>query len=421
MKKVQKNEAAGEAKVALVRGLAGIVRRDLRAFVVDAGLAALEELLEAERTAVCGPRYAHDRGRRASRAGHAEGELVMGGRRVSTSRPRARTSDGREVQLPSWTHFAHEDPLTERAVEQMLVGVSTRRYQRSLEPVPDQVRTRGTSKSAVSRRFVAATETRMKEWLGRNLGEIALTVLMIDGVYIDDHVMLVALGIDIEGRKHVLGIREGATENSAACTALLSDMVQRGLRTDYTILAVLDGSKALSKAVRAVWHKRALIQRCQAHKLRNVLDQLPEKARPAVKAAMRQAYRAKNAKRAKTLLTNLLRRLRDDHPGAAGSLEEGLDETLTVMAFGLPEWLERTLCTTNAIENLMGSVRELARRVRRWRNGSMIQRWTATAVMEAEKQFRRLRGHGGMRTLVAALRAHDAALGGSVDAANVAA
>jgi transposase-like protein len=136
---------------------------------------------------------------------------------------------------------------------------------------------------------------------------------------------------------------------------------------------------------------------------------------------MRQAYRARNAKRAKTLLTNLLRRLRDDHPGAAGSLEEGLDETLTVVAFELPEWLERTLCTTNAIENLMGSVRELARRVRRWRNGMMIQRWTATAVMEAEKQFRRLRGHGGMRALVAALRAHDAKLGGAIDAAEVAA
>jgi len=421
MKKVQKEEAGREDGGALVRGLAGIVRRDLRAFVVDAGLMALEELLERERTAVCGPRYSHDRDRRASRSGHAAGELIMGGRRVSVQRPRARSSEGREVRLPSWTQFSEEDPLTERAVEQMLVGVTTRKYARSLEPLPEVVVARGTSKSAVSRRFVAKTEARMKEWLARDLSEVSLVVLMIDGVYIADHVMLVAVGIDADGKKHVLGVREGATESAAACTALLSDLVDRGLRTGHTILAVLDGSKALAKAVRAVWHKRVFIQRCQAHKLRNVLDQLPEKARPAAKTAMRQAYRAANVKRAKTLLTNLVRRLRSDHPGAAASLEEGLDETLTVMGFGLPEWLERTLSTTNVIENLMGSVRYLSRRVRRWKDGSMVQRWTATAVMEAEKGFRRLRGHGGMRTLVAALRAHDVRLGKTVDVALVAA
>ena len=416
MKKVaEKRDGRNDVKLALVRGLGAVMRRDLQAFVVDAGLAALSELLEQERTAVCGPRHARQEERRAYRAGHTRGELVMGGRRVSTSRPRARTVTGDEVELPSWHFFSEEDPLRERALEQMLVGVSTRKYARSLEPTAPGVKTRGTSKSAVSRRFVAKTEAQMNEWLKRDLSQISLSALMIDGVHVDEHVLLVALGIDVNGNKHVLGLREGATENSTACKELLADLVERGLRTDYTILAVLDGSKALAKAVRAVWGKRVLIQRCQVHKLRNVTDQLPESMRPAVKKAMQQAYRARNATTAKRLLSNLLHRLRSEHPGAAGSLEEGLDETLTVIAMNLPEWLERTLVTTNAIENLIGSVRNLGHRVRRWRDGTMILRWAATALIEASKQFRKLRGYAGMGKLVAALRAHDAALDSAVD------
>ena len=416
MKRIaEKSSERNEAKRALMRGLGAIVRRDLRAFVIDTGVAALAELLEEERTAVCGPRHARQEERRAYRAGHTRGELVMGGRRLSTNRPRARTVDGEEVELPSWRYFSDDDPLTERAVEQMLVGVTTRKYARSLEPTGPGVRTRGTSKSAVSRRFVAKTEAHMQEWLGRDLGQISLAALMIDGVHIDEHVLLVALAIDVHGNKHVLGLREGATENSTACTELLADLVDRNLRTDYGILAVLDGSRALAKAVRTVWGKRVLIQRCQVHKLRNVTEHLPESMRASVKKSMQQAYRARNATTAKRLLANLRQRLRSDHPGAASSLEEGLDETLTVMGFNLPESLERTLSTTNAVENLIGSVRNLSRRVRRWRDGRMIVRWAATALIEASNHFRRLRGHVGMTKLVAALRAHDAALERAVD------
>jgi transposase-like protein len=189
----------------------------------------------------------------------------MGGRRVQVRRPRARTTDGHEVELPSWAAFAAEDPLHERAVEQMLVGVSMRRYARSLEPLPDDLVARGTSPSAVSRRFVAATEKQMAEWLGRDLGAIDLVLLMIDGVYFEEQVLLVALGIDADGKKQVLGVREGATENAASCTALITDMRERGLRTDRAVLAVIDGSKALVKAIRDVYGARPLIQRCQAH------------------------------------------------------------------------------------------------------------------------------------------------------------
>lgn len=388
--------------------LHAIVRRDLREFVVDAGMAALADVLEQERAAVCGPRYAHQAERRAFRTGHAAGELVLGGRRVRVERPRARTVDGDEVTLPSWRAFADEDPLHERALEQALVGVSTRRYARSLEDVPAGVRTRGTSRSAVSRRFVAATEQQMATWLGRDLGEIDLVVLMVDGVHVDDHVVLAALGIDSDGKKHVLGIREGATENATACTALLGDLRERGMRTDRTVLTVLDGSKALAKSVRDVFGRRALIQRCQAHKARNVLDQLPEDLRPSVREALRQAYGCGDATRAKRLLGNLARRLRDDHPSAAASLDEGLDETLTVMRLRLPRRLERLLCTTNAVENLIGSVRSLGRRVKRWRDGKMIVRWTVTAVADAATRFRRIQGaREGMLALVLALRALD--------------
>lgn len=400
--------AREEADKQLMLGLAHLVRENLREFVISAGMTALTAVLEEERTELVGPRYAHLPARQAHRSGSAPGELVMGGRRVQVRRPRARTLDGKEVQLPSWTEFGAEDPLNERAVEQMLVGVTTRRYARSLEPLPADLPSRGTSRSAVSRRFVAATERQMAEWLGRDLGAIDLGVLMIDGVYIDERVLLVALGIDADGKKHVLGVREGATENATSCTALLADLRDRGLRTDRPTLVVLDGAKALAKAARNVFGEHAIVQRCQAHKTRNVVDQLPDEVKPSVRQALRDAYAASDANRARTMLTNLVRRLRDDHPGAASSLEEGLDETLSVKRLRLPKKLERQLSTTNAIENLMGSVRRLSHRVKRWRDGKMILRWTVAAVADAATRFRKVTGAGeGMTALMRALARHE--------------
>jgi transposase-like protein len=401
-------EAAAETRLQLQLELGDAMRRDLREFVIAAGTAALAAVLEDERTRAVGPRYAHLPARRARRTGSAPGELVMGGRRVQVRRPRARTLAGEEVQLPSWTTFASEDPLHERAVNQMLVGVSTRRYARSLEPLAAPLPERGTSRSAVSRRFVAATQKQMDQWLGRDLGQLDLAALMIDGITIAEHVMLVALGIDTDGKKHVLGVREGATENATSCTALLTDLRDRGLRTDRAVLVVIDGGKALAKAVRNVFGTRAIVQRCQAHKTRNVVEQLPDELRPSVRQAMRDAYAANDADRARTMLVNLGRRLRDEHPGATASLDEGLDETLSVKRLRLPRKLERQLSTTNAIENLMGSVRELARRVKRWRGGKMIVRWTVTAVADAAKRFRRITGaRDGMAQLTRALAQHE--------------
>lgn len=399
--------AARSAQLQLRLEIGVAMRRDLREFVIAAGTAALSAVLEEERTAAAGPRYTHQPARTARRAGTALGELVMGGRRVQVRRPRVRTMDGDEVQLPSWAAFAAEDPLDERAVNQMLIGVSTRRYGRSLEPLAAPLPSRGTSKSAVSRRFVAATKKQMGEWLGRDLSQVDLAVLMIDGIVIAEHVMLVALGIDADGKKHVLGVREGATENAAACTALLADLRDRGLPTDRAVLAVIDGGKALARAVRNVFGARAIVQRCQAHKARNVVDQLPEELRPSVRQTLRDAYATVDADRARTMLVNLARRLREEHPGAAASLEEGLDDTIAVKRLKLPRKLERQLSTTNAIENLMGSVRDLARRVKRWRGGLMIQRWTVAAVADAATRFRRITGaREGMTALMRALAQH---------------
>lgn len=403
MKDTAKRESFEEEGTLPLR-LVDVVREDLRAFVVRSGMQALAELLEEERAALCGPRYQHDPQRTSSRAGYAPGELVMGGRRVSVPRPRVRDRDGREVPLASWSAFGDEDPLDERAVRQMLLGVSTRKYGRSLEPLGPELRERGTSKSAVSRRFVEVTSKKVDEWLGRPLDGIDPVVILIDGIHVAEHVFLVVLGVDREGKKHVLGVREGATENATCCRELLCDLRERGLATDKMTLFVLDGSKALARAVRDVFAERARIQRCQVHKTRNVLDQLPESMRASVRSTMRQAYRTTNADKAKQQLLNLVRRLREAHPAAAGSLEEGLDETLTVKRLDIPAGLERVLSTTNAIENLMGSVRGQTQRVKKWKDGRMMLRWVATALDDASTRFRRVVSATAMRDVAVALR-----------------
>ena len=378
--------------------------------VVHAGLRVLGAMLEADRDRLCGPRYEHDKGRERFRAGYAPGELAMGGRRVSVRRPRVRSLDGEEVSLPTWTHLSAEDPLTARAVEQMLVGVTTRKYSRSLEDVPPGVRTRGASRSAVSRRFVAATREHMEAVLASPLDTHEYAAIMIDGLHVDDHVVLIALGIAADATKHVLGLHEGATENTVSCTALLSNLRDRGLRTDKATLFVLDGGKALHKAVRDVFGERAILQRCQAHKRRNVEEQLPERMRAQVGRTIGAAYNSSNAANARRILVGLARQLERKHPAAAASLREGLDETLTVHRLGLTDALLRTLRTTNPIENLNGMVRARTDNVRRWRGGQMILRWVAAALSDAAKGFRRLRGHAGMPVLLNALRAHDAKL-----------
>jgi putative transposase len=388
--------------------LADELRSSLFEAVVAAGTAEAIRMLEEQREALCGPRYKQVDERQAYRHGSCAGSLVMGGRRVTMPRPRVRSVEGRELELPLWKQWSQEDPLEERAMSQMVLGVSTRGYARSLERLPMTVPERGTSRSAVSRRFVAGTKKQLARLMRRDLSNLDILVLMIDGVHFEDHVVLAALGITSDGTKHVLGLWEGATENATACKALLEDLASRGMRTDRPVLVVLDGAKALRKAAMDVFGERALIQRCQEHKKRNVAEQLPESMRTPVRRAMKEAYDCRDSKRALRLLDALATRLDAEHPGAAASLREGLDETLTVIGLGLPDRLQQTLRTTNPIDNLFGGVRDRTNRVKRWKGGRMMLRWCAAAVIEAEKNFRRIRGQAEMPKLVAALRSGDA-------------
>ena len=383
---------------------------ELQELVVASGLKVLEAMLEEDRVAVCGARYAHQPERRASRAGHAPSEVVLGGRKVALRRPRVRR-DGQEVSLPTFRAFSDSDPLNRRVVEQMLVGVATRQYGRSLEPLGADVRTRGTSKSAVSRRFVAQTQAQVDAWRATPLDDLDLVALLIDGVQVGGHCIVVALGIDKTGQKHALGLWEGSTENTTVCQGLLTNLESRGLRTDRSLLVILDGAKALHTAVTQAFGLAALVQRCQVHKRRNVLEYLPEAQRPWVKAILTRAYTHADVKAARRLLQDLARRLDADYPSAAASVREGLDETLTVIGLGLSERLQRSLATTNAVESLLSRMRHVKRNVKRWRGGSMVLRWVAAGVLEATKGFRCVKGCKDMPRLVAALNARDAQLG----------
>jgi putative transposase len=289
-------------------------------------------------------------------------------------------------------------------LERMLAGVSTRRYRRTQEPVGDQVETRArsTSKSSVSRTFVERTREALGELMARQLGDLRLAVMMLDGLELKGRMMIVALGITTEGVKIPLGLWEGSTENATVATALLSDLVERGLDPEQGMLFVLDGSKALRKAVRSVFGE-VPVQRCLWHKERNVLGHLPERDRPAIKARMRRAWRETDYPRALEQLTRLADELEHTHPGAAGSLREGMEETLTVIRLGIKGKLRRTLESTNACESMIDTVRTTQRNVKHWSSGEMGMRWTAAGMLEAEKQFRKVIGYTDLPRLAVAI------------------
>jgi transposase-like protein len=388
-------------------------KTELLELALRSGLKVFTTMLEEDRTAICGPRYVHEPDRPASRAGITRSEVVLGGRKVTIQRPRVRTAAG-EVALPTFQTMAASDPLDRRVVEQMLVGVATRHYARSLEPLGPEMKSRGTSKSAVSRRFVARTTAQLAAWQSVPLDTLDLVALLIDGVHVGDHCLIVALGIAADGQKHALGLWDGSTENATVCQGLLANLQSRGLRTDRSLLVILDGSKALRKAVRATFGDAALVQRCQVHKTRNILEYLNDRQRPWAQAILRRAYQSADVKTAQRLLLDLARRLETDHPSAAESVREGLDETLTVLTLNLSARLRRSLATTNAAESLLSRTRHVKRNVKRWRGGQMMLRWVAAGVLEAVKGFRRLKGYADMPMLVAALRARDSQLGLSV-------
>ena len=310
-----------------------------------------------------------------------------------------------ELALCSFEWAAGGDPLDAATMAAIAAGVSTRRYASTQEPVPAAHQPRAASKSAVSRRFVQLSQEQLALWLARPIGELDLPVVMIDGIHFRDRVILLALGIDAQGNKHVLGLREGSTEATRVVASLLSDLVERGLDAQRMRLWVIDGGKALRKAIAQTFGACALIQRCQEHKRRNVLEHLHEDAHASVKRALKDAWSVSDADLARKQLSRLASSLQAKHPGAAASLREGLEETLTAQALGITGALYRTLRTTNPIENLNGSVAHYSRNVKRWGDGQMVLRWVASALSDAAARMRKLRGCGQMRTLLKALDA----------------
>jgi putative transposase len=399
--------AVPEQVIVSMAEIAESAREGLLALAVGTGLQVMTAMFAEDAGRLCGPDGKHNRDRAGYRHGTEAGAVTLGGRRVAVTRPRVRAADGSgELHLPSYDLFSGTEVLGQLALEKMLAGLSARRYPHGLEPAGQAVEAQAasTSKSAVSRRFVAATETALTELMTRRLDGLDLVALMVDGVHFGEHTCVVALGIGIDGVKHPLAVEEGATENATLVTGLITGLRDRGLDTSKPILAVLDGAKALSRAVKDVFDK-PVIHRCQQHKIRNVRDRLPEKLRTVVEKRMRRAYHAESALKAEGLLTELARELDRTHPGAAASLREGMAETLTILRLGVPPTLARTLHSTNPIESLIEICREHSKNVKRWRNGQMALRWCAAGMLEADHQFRRVNGHLHLRALRAALDA----------------
>ncbi len=396
-----------ELRVALA-DVAGAAREGLLAMSVATGLAVMQAMFEAEITAVAGPKGRHDPDRVAVRHGTGKGSVTLGGRRVPVDRPRARSVDGHEVPLQTYGHFAADDQLSAVVLERMLAGVATRRHARVAEPVGEQVETtaRSTSRSAVSRRFVRETETALAELLARDLTDLDIKVLMLDGEHLNDRCVVVALAIGADGTKVPIGLWDGSTENKTVVRSLLADLVERGLTFDDGLLVVIDGAKALAAGVREVFGAKALVQRCTLHKRRNVADHLPDKEKAFVDAKLVKAFGHPDPdlglRNAQALATSLER----THPGAAASLREGLDEMFTVARLGIDGRLAKTLTTSNPIESMISIARTTNRNVTRWRDGHMVLRWTAAGMLNAERSFRRIKGHKQMPQLVAALHRH---------------
>lgn len=383
------------------------VQQSFERLCLAAGIETLEAMMEADVEAACGPRHGRVEKRTANRWGSTRGAIGFHGGKVGVKRPRVRGVDGREMALPSWDRATSEDWLGRWAMNLMLINVSTRRFGRAVRLPEGDVPAKhgsGLTKSAASRRFVALSSEKLDAFMNADLSALDLLVIQIDGLHVStDLVLLAAIGIDANGDKHPLALVEGATENTATVQALLDNLVERGLDPGVARLFIVDGAKALSKAIRATFGKTVAIQRCQIHKARNIMDRLPKEMHATTRRALRQAWELDDADKAEKLIRNLARRLDQDRPGVAASILEGLDEILTVVRLKLPMELRRSLACTNIAENMMGTIRRVTRNVKRWRSGTMALRWVAAGMIEAAKGFRKLKAHRQLPLLRSAL------------------
>ena len=371
-------------------GIVGMLQEGVGHLMREAGLVLMMGVMEEEVLHVVGERSVPNAGRQASRWGKEQGYCVVDGQKVPIERTRVRDKANREVKLGSYELFQRSGPLQAAVWDKITRGLSTRNYG---PVVKDFANAYGVEKSAVSENFIETSREKLKELMERPLGKLNLCAVLIDGTPFKDRQMIVALGIGCDGAKTVLGLREGATENTTVVSALLSDLVERGLDFSAPRLYILDGGKALHAAVKRHAGEAAFIQRCQVHKKRNVIDHLPQDHKNEVKRKLQNAYAMVEYADAKRALERLHRELMDINPSAARSLEEGMEETLTVHRLRVPEQLRRTLSSTNVIESAFSIVETVCRNVKRWRNGDHIERWIASGLLVAERQFRKVIGH----------------------------
>jgi transposase-like protein len=380
--------------------IVGMLQRGVGNLLRETGLALMQTVMEEEVRHLAGERHQQHEGRRAHRWGKEDGFCVVDGQKVPIQKTRLRTPDKHEQRLGSYELFQRSGPMQAGVWDKMMRGLSTRNYG---AVVKDFHNAYGVEKSAVSENFIEASREKVKQLMERPLDQLRLCAVLIDGTPFKDRQMIAALGIGCDGTKTVLGIREGATENTAVVSALLSELVERGLDFSTPRLYVLDGGKALAAAVRKHAGEAAFIQRCQVHKKRNVVDHLPAEHKADVRRKMQNAYAMADYADAKRALDQLHRELMDLNPSAARSLEEGMEDTLTVHKLRVPDQLRRTLCCTNVIESAFSIVETVCRNVKRWRDGDHIERWVGSGLLVAERQFRKVIGHRQIPLLLASM------------------
>jgi len=385
--------ADGNPAVQMVLPMAemmGWLRKGVGELIRQAGLQLMDLLMQEEVRELAGERSERQLARTANRWGSERGYCVVMGQKVPIQRPRVRTTDDKEVRLGSYEMFHRGEPLTETVWEKLMLGLSTRNYGQAIRQFTEAY---GLEKSAISEHFIEASRTKLKAMMARRLDKTRLCALLIDATPFQGQQMVAALGIDEYGRKMILGIRQGATENATVVGELLGDLLDRGLDFTEPRLYILDGGKALTAAVKKHAGESAAIQRCQVHKRRNVLDHLTDEQKPAVAKKLNAAYALEEYGAAKEALNKLHRELMDLNPSAARSLGEGMEETLTVHRLQLPVQLRKTMASTNVIESAFSIVEKVCKNVKRWHGGDQRERWVGSGLLVAENQFRRITGY----------------------------
>jgi putative transposase len=403
VKQLEAMAADGNPAVQMVLPMAemmGWLRKGVGELIRQAGLQLMDLLMQEEVRELVGERSQRQAERTANRWGSERGYCVVMGQKVPVERPRVRTTDDKEVRLGSYEMFHRGEPLTETVWEKLMLGLSTRKYGQAIRQFTEAY---GLEKSAVSEHFIAASRAKLKDMMERRLDKIQLCALLIDATPFEGQQMVAALGIGQDGRKTILGIRQGATENTIVVSELLSDLVSRGLDFTEPRLYILDGAKALSAAVKQHAGESAAIQRCQVHKRRNVLDHLTDEQKPAVAMKLNAAYALEDYAAAKLALNRLHRELMDLNPSAARSLGEGMEETLTVHRLHVPMQLRKTLASTNVIESAFSIVEQVCKNVKRWHGGDQRERWVGSGLLVAQKQFRRVTGYKQIPALIRGL------------------